>query len=284
MIVIIGAVVVMLSVLGGFMMAGGHVASLIQVSEFIVICGAALGAMIIMSPTKVLMDMVKQILGTLKGTPYNKAAYEELFKILYELFMLGRRSGMVALESHVMSPESSSIFSKYPNFLKNHHAMELMCGALRPIIDGKVKPDQLQPLVAIELEAMELEHHAPVGVLNKVSDAMPGFGIVAAVLGIVITMGSIAGPIEEIGHHVAAALVGTFLGILISYGFLGPLAVNMEFMGASELAYSKCIASAVVGFVNGMAPIMAVEMGRRGLSSDLKPTADELEALLKGSK
>ena len=118
--------------------------------------------------------------------------------------------------------------------------------------------------------------------LNKVSDAMPGFGIVAAVLGIVITMGSIAGPIEEIGHHVAAALVGTFLGILISYGFLGPLAVNMEFMGASELAYSKCIAASVVGFVNGMAPIMAVEMGRRGLSSDLKPTADELEALLKG--
>jgi len=137
-------------------------------------------------------------------------------------------------------------------------------------------------LVTIELDAMDDEHHAPLNVLNKVSDAMPGFGIVAAVLGIVITMGSIGGSTEEIGHHVAAALVGTFLGILISYGFLGPLAVNMEFLGAAEMAYSRCIASCVVGFVNGMAPIMAVEMGRRGLSSDIKPTAEELELLLKG--
>jgi chemotaxis protein MotA len=282
MIVIIGAVVVLASVIGGFVMAGGNPGALIQVSEFVVICGAALGSMIIMAPKKVLQDMFRQILGTLKGAPHNKAAYEELFKVLYELFMLGRRSGMVALEQHVMNPESSSIFSKYPNFLKNHHAIELLCGALRPVIDGKVKPDQLQPLIAIELDAMEEEHHHPATVLTKVSDAMPGFGIVAAVLGIVVTMGAIGGPPDEIGHHVAAALVGTFLGILVSYGFLGPLAVNMEFIGGSELAYSRCIASAVVGFVNGMAPIMAVEMGRRGLSSELKPTAEELEALLKG--
>jgi chemotaxis protein MotA len=283
MIVIFGAVVVLGSVIGGFMMAGGHLGALIQVSEFVVICGSAFGALIIMSPKKVLMDLIRQAIGTLKGAPYNKAAYEELFKALYELFMLGRRNGMIALEEHVMSPANSSIFSKYPSFLKNHHGVELLCGGLRPIIDGKVKPDQLKMLLDVELESMEEEHHQPIGVLTKAADAMPGFGIVAAVLGIVITMGSIAGPIEEIGHHVAAALVGTFLGILISYGFLNPLAVNMEFVGAAEMAYAKCIVSSVVGFANGMAPVMAVEVARRGLSSDIKPSAEDLEAMLKST-
>jgi chemotaxis protein MotA len=181
-----------------------------------------------------------------------------------------------------MNPESSSIFVKYPTFAKNHHAVELLCGALRPIIDGKVKPDQLQTLINVELDTMEEEHHKPISVLTKTADAMPGFGIVAAVLGIVITMGSISGPIEEIGHHVAAALVGTFLGILISYGFLNPLAVTMEFHGAAEMSYIKCIASSVIGFANGMAPIMAVEVARRGLSDDVRPTADGLEEMLKG--
>ncbi len=283
MIAIIGAIIVIASVLGGFMMAGGKPGSLIVVSEFVVICGAAFGAMVIMAPKKVLIDMFKQIIGVLKGSPYNKAAYDELFKALYELFMLGRRNGMVALEEHVTNPEASSIFAKYPVFLKNHHAVELLCGALRPIIDGKVKPDQLKLLLDMEIEKFEEDHHNPIDVLNKTSDAMPGFGIVAAVLGIVITMGSIAGPIEEIGHHVASALVGTFLGILISYGFLGPLAVNMGFMGLAEMTYIKCISSSVVGFANGMAPIMAVEVARRSLSSDVKPTAEELETMLKGA-
>jgi chemotaxis protein MotA len=281
MIVIIGAIIVTVSVLGGFLMAGGNVLTLIQPAEFVVICGSALGALIIMSPKKVLMDMVKQAIGTLKGSPYGKTMYEELFKALYELFMLGRRNGMVALEEHVMNPETSSIFTKYPGFLKNHHAVSLLCGGLRPIIDGKVKPDQLKLLLETELDAMDDEHHQPIDVLTKTADAMPGFGIVAAVLGIVVTMGSISGPIEEIGHHVAAALVGTFLGILISYGFLNPLAVNMTFVGGSEMAYSKCIAISVIGFANGMAPIMAVEVARRGLSSDVKPSADDLEAMLK---
>jgi chemotaxis protein MotA len=281
MIIIVGAIIVCVSVLGGFMMAGGHPGALLQISEFVVICGAAGGALIIMSPKKVLIDMLHQIGAALKGAPHNKAAYEELFKALYELFMLARRNGMIALEEHVTTPESSSILAKYPVFKKNKSAIELLCGALRPIIDGKVKPDQLKMLLEIQIESMESEHHKPVNVLTKAADAMPGFGIVAAVLGIVVTMGSIAGPIEQIGHHVAAALVGTFLGILISYGFLNPLAVNMEFTGEAELAYSRCIASSVVGFANGMAPIMAVEMARRGLDSDVRPNADELEKLLK---
>jgi chemotaxis protein MotA len=281
MIVIIGAIIVTASVLGGFAMAGGNILALIQPAEFIVIGGAAFGALVIMSPKKVLIDMVKGAMGTLKGSPYGRSTYEELFKALYELFMLGRRNGMVALEEHVMNPETSSIFTKYPAFLQNHHAVQLLCGGLRPIIDGKVKPDQLKLLLEIELDAMDEEHHKPIDVLTKTADAMPGFGIVAAVLGIVVTMSSIAGPIEQIGHHVAAALVGTFLGILLSYGFLNPLCVNMQFVGLSEMAYSRCIATSVIGFANGMAPIMAVEVARRGLSSEVKPTAEDLEAMLK---
>jgi len=254
---------------------------LIQIAEFVVICGAAAGALIIMSPKKVLVDMFKQMIGALKGSPYGRKDYEELFKALYELFMLGRRNGMIALEEHVMNPESSSILQKYPGFCKDHHAIQILCGGLRPIIDGRVKPEQLRIIIEMELDAMEEEHHKPVNVLTKTADAMPGFGIVAAVLGIVITMGSIAGPIEQIGHHVAAALVGTFLGILISYGFLNPLAVNMEFTGAAQMLYYRCVGSAVIGFANGMAPVMAVELARRSLSDDLRPTADELEAMMK---
>ena len=281
MIVIIGCIVVLGAIIGGFTMAGGHLGSLVVVSEYIVISGCGLGAMIIMAPKSVLLGMVKQMVGTLKGAPYGKKNYEDLFKALYELFMLGRRNGMIALEEHVLTPETSSIFSKYPTLVKDHHAMAILCGGLKPIIDGKVKPDQLKLLLDTELDTMEDEHHQPIDVLTKVADAMPGFGIVAAVLGIVITMGSIAGPVEEIGHHVAAALVGTFLGILVSYGFLNPLAVNMTFVGGSENAYFRTISNAVVGFANGMAPIMAIEVARRGLTSDVKHTADDLEKMLK---
>lgn len=281
MIVIIGSLIVFGSVLGGFIMAGGHPLALMHLSEFVVIGGAALGAIVVMSPKKVLVDLFKQAIATLKGSPYNKQAYDELFKALYELFMLGRRSGMVALEEHVLNPDSSSIFKKYPAFRRNKEAVEFLCNSLRPIIDGKIKPDQLKVLLDIEIAAREQEHEMPVSVLSKAADAMPGFGIVAAVLGIVITMASIAGPIEEIGEKVAAALVGTFLGIFISYGFMNPLAVNMEFLNHASITFTRCIASSVVGFANGMSPVMAVEVARRSLSSDVKPNSDDFESMLK---
>jgi len=281
MIVLIGSFIVLASVLGGFMMAGGHVGALIHLSEFIIIGGAALGALVIMSPKKVLIDLAKQCVGALKGAPYGPADYEELFKALYELFMLGRRNGMIALEEHVTGPQTSTIFTKYPRFSHHAKAVEFLCSGLRPIIDGKIKPDQLRMLLDIELETLETEEEHPVHVLTKAADAMPGFGIVAAVMGIVITMGAIAGPIEEVGHKVAAALVGTFLGIFLSYGFMNPLAVNIEFLNHAHMAYLRCIATAVAGFANGMAPIMAIEVARRGLSADVKPGADALEAMLK---
>jgi chemotaxis protein MotA len=281
MIIIIGSIIVLGAVLGGFTIAGGHVGALLHLSEFVVIGGAGVGSIMVMSPKKVLIDLFKGILQALKGAPYNRNSYEDLMKALYELFMLGRRNGMIALEEHVASPQSSSIFTKYPTFVNNHHGVEFLCSALRPIVDGRVKPEQLRRLLDTELDAIETEHHAPLGVLVKVADAMPGFGIVAAVLGIVVTMGSINGPVEQIGEKVGAALVGTFLGILISYGFMSPLAVNMEFISVAELTYLRCIATAVNEFANGMAPIMAVEVARRSLSGEMRPTADEMEATLK---
>ena len=267
--------------MGGFSMAGGHVLALLHLSEFVTIAGAGAGALIVMSPKKVLVDLVKGLLQVVKGSPYSRQAYEDLLKVLYQMFMLGRRSGIIALEEHVTAPQQSSIFSKYPTLAGNHHALEFLCGALRPLVDGRVKPEQLKGLLDAELAAAEAEHHAPCGVLTKIADSMPGFGIVAAVLGIVITMGAINGPVEQIGEKVGAALVGTFLGILISYGFLGPLATNMEFVGVAELAYLRCIAIAVNGFATGLAPIMAVEVARRGLSSELRPNEQEMEAMLK---
>jgi chemotaxis protein MotA len=257
MIIIVGCIIVTVCVFGGFMLEGGKMEVIIHatVNEMLIIAGGALGSMIIMSPKKVLLDILKNLGGCLKGSPYSRSSYEDLLKVLYELFMLGRRNGMIALEEHVTDPPKSSVFKKYPKFLGNHHAMEFLCGALRPIIDGKIKPDQLRLLLDVQMDRAESEHHAPVSVLQKTGDAMPGFGIVAAVLGIVITMASISGPVEMIGEHVAAALVGTFLGILLAYGFMGPLATNMEFFGAAEMDYTRCIAACVTGFANGMAPV-----------------------------
>jgi chemotaxis protein MotA len=284
MIIILGALVVCGCVFGGFAWGGGHFGALLHLNELLIIGGGALGALVIMSPKKVLIDLAKSVVDSLKGAPHSRAAYDDLLKVLFELFMLGRRNGMIALEEHVLDPSTSSIIKKYPLFARNHEAVEFLAGSLRPIIDGKIKPEQLRLLLDAELHKIEEEHHAPVSVLNKAADAMPGFGIVAAVLGIVITMASISGPIEQIGEKVAAALVGTFLGILLAYGFMSPLATNLEFIGAARLDYTKCIAACVIGFANGMAPVTAVELGRRGLGSDLRPSSDEMEAMFKSVK
>jgi len=284
MIILIGFLVVVFSVFGGFVMGGGQLLWLMHPNEVIIIGGGAVGALIIMSPRKVLVDIVSGTMMALKGTPHSRAAYEELLKVLYELFLLGRRNGMIALEEHVFDPANSAVFNKYPLFAANKRSVEFLCSSLRPIIDGKIKPDQLRLLLDAEIERKESEHMAPVNVLTKIGDSMPGFGIVAAVLGIVVTMASINGPIEQIGQHVAAALVGTFLGILLAYGFVNPLAMNLDFIGTADLDFTRCIAACVIGFASGMAPVTAVELGRRGLSSELRPTGDELEEMLKPLK
>lgn len=281
MFVIVGFIVVIASVLGGFAMAGGHMHSLVHPSELVTIGGAALGALIVMSPVKVLKDLVHGILACLKGSPYNKRAYEDLFKAMYELLKMARYNGLLALESHLSDPHNSSILSKYSSLEKNHHAMKFICGSLAMVVDGSVTPDQLPELMDAEINAMEVEHHGPLNVLSKTADGLPGFGIVAAVMGIVITMGAIDGPVEEIGHKVGAALVGTFLGILLSYGFFAPLTVQMEFLGAAELAYFRTIASIVQGFAGTKSPKVVIEQARRGTSSEVRPEQAELEAALR---
>ena len=281
MLVIVGFIVVIASVLGGFAMAGGDMHSLVHPSELVTIGGAALGALITMAPKKVLKDLMHGMIACLKGSPYNRRAYEELFKAMYELLKLARYNGLLALESHLTDPHQSAVISKYPSIIKNHHAEKFICGSLTLIVDGSVTPDQLPELMDAELKAMEEEHHGPLNVLSKTADGLPGFGIVAAVMGIVITMGSIDGPVEEIGHKVGAALVGTFLGILLSYGFFGPLTVQMEFLCAAELAYFRTIATIVQGFAGNKSPKVVIEQARRGTMSDVRPDQAELEAALR---
>ena len=284
MLVIVGWIVVIASVLGGYTIAGGFIEALIHPSEVLTIGGAALGAAIVMAPGKVLKDLVKAILQCLKGSPFTKKAYEELFQALYELFRLARRDGVLVLESHLTKPHESSVFSKYPTIMKNHHVTSFISGALLPVIDGSVGPQQLPGLLETEFKAMEDEHHAPLSVLNKTADGLPGFGIVAAVLGIVITMGAIDGPVEEIGHKVGAALVGTFLGILASYGFIGPLVGRMESLGHQELAFFHTIEAVVLAFVKEVPPKVAIDQARRGVASDLRPTRAELDQMFKDAE
>jgi len=281
MVVIVGCIVVMACVLGGFALSGGHIGALIHPAEILTIAGAAFGSMIVMAPVKVLKDLAHGILQALKGSPFSKKSYNELFQVMYEFFRLARREGLLALEPHLSDPHHSTILQKYPSVHHNHHITEFICGSIAPVMDGSVTPQQLPGLLEAELKALEEEHHAPLSVLVKTADALPGFGIVAAVLGIVVTMGSIDGPVEEIGHKVGAALVGTFLGILLSYGFFAPLATKMEFMGLSEIAYFRAIATMVQGFADNQPPKIVLEVARRGLSREVRPTQEELEALLK---
>ena len=299
MIVIVGFIIIGIGVLTGFAMAagGGHgigemfakaewgaALSLIHANEFIALGGMVIGAMMVMAPMTVLKGVISQALGTLKGAPFSKADYEELFKCLYELFQLGRRGGMIALEEHVMNPEASSLFAKYPKFHANHHAVEFLCDGLKPIVDGRIKPDQLEPLMAKSLHMMEEEHHGPIVVLNKVSDGLPAFGIVAAVLGIIVVMMYKLGQGgEAVGQGIATALAGTFFGIFGSYCVVGPIATCAEFNGHSEMNYIKAIKSGVVSFANGLPPLVACEVGRRDLSSDVRMTSGELEDLLKSA-
>ena len=299
MLVIVGGVIIFIGVLTGFAMAagGGHglaemfakaewgaAMSLVHANEFIALGGMVVGSMILMAPMTVLKGVISQTLGTLKGAPFSKADYEELFKCMYELFQLGRRGGMIALEEHVMNPEASSLFSKYPKFHGNHHAVEFMCDGLKPIVDGRIKPDQLEPLMSKSLHVMEEEHHDPILVMNKVSDGLPAFGIVAAVLGIIVVMMYKLGQGgEAVGQGIATALAGTFFGIFGSYCVVGPIATCAEFNGHAEMAYMKAIKSGVVSFANGLPPLVACEVARRELTSDVRMGSGELEDTLKSA-
>jgi chemotaxis protein MotA len=282
MFVIVGIAVVLGSIVLGFTMAGGKIAVLMQISEFIVIGGAGLGAILIGNPPSMVGKLFKTVIGLLKGNPYNKNVYNELLKMLYDLFMLARREGLVALEHHAEKPYESDFFKRYPFFATNHHAMDFLSDTLKVVITGTVQPFDLAEMMDVDLETLHAEASKIPTVLSKTGDAMPGYGIVAAVLGVVITMGSIGGKPEEIGHHVAAALVGTFLGVLMAYGIFQPLAQAAENRLGAEAQYMACIRSALLAFARGDAPLTAVEFARRNIEPATRCTFSDLEQAVKG--
>lgn len=282
MFAIIGILVVIGAVIGGYLMEHGHLEVLVQPAELVIIGGAALGTLLVANPLSTVKGVVSGLIGVLKGSPYSKASYLETLKMLNELFMQARKQGMAKLEEDVENPSKSPILSKYPKFLKNHHAVHFVCDTLRMAISGGVVAFDLDQMMEMDMEVHH--HHAtqPVAALSTVADSLPGLGIVAAVLGVVITMGSLGGPPEEIGHKVAAALVGTFLGILMCYGFLGPLASNMTKLNDADSDYLRCLRTGVIAFVKGSAPILAVEFARRSVPGELRPSFKELEAACRG--
>ena len=281
MLIIIGAVIVMASTIGGFMIAGGQPLVLLHVSEFVVILGVAAGVLVIASPGHVLKEIIHKLKECVSGKSATEKDFSELLKLLYEIFMVGRRNGLIALEEHIMDPKKSSLFQRYPSILNHHERLEFLCNGLKPVVDGKIKPDQLEDLMQAELQAKSAEAEHPVHILQLVGDSLPGIGIVAAVLGIINTMSAISEGPEKVGEKVAAALTGTLLGIFVAYGFVNPLANRVKFNNQSDEQFLKCIKQAVAGFAKGLAPLTAVEVARRSLDSNVQPGGSELEAALK---
>jgi len=281
---IIGIVVVIGAIMGGYLFEHGKVAVLVQPAEFMIIGGAAIGTLLIANPLPVIMGVVKGLVGIFGGDKFNKERYLDTLKFMNELFSRGRKGGISSLEPDVENPEKSEVFKKYASVMKDHHVSDFICDTLRMAMTGTVSHFDLDQMIEMDMEVHHKEVSAPVTALSTVADALPGLGIVAAVLGVVITMGSLGGPPEEIGHKVAAALVGTFLGILACYGFLSPMAANMGRINDSEAQYYNCIRTGLIAFVRGAAPILAVEFSRRSIPSMVRPSFKEMEAALKGAK
>jgi len=283
MIAIIGIFVVAGSILGGYVMENGHLMVLCQPAEFLIIGGAAAGSLLIGTPLKVLKGIISRLTGILGSGP-SKQTYKELLVMMYELFNVARKDGLVGLESHIEKPEESSVISKYPFFVKNHHALNFLSDTMRLIIMGGIPEHDLDSMLDLDLETHHTESNKPASVMARIGDALPGLGIVAAVLGVVITMGAIGGPPEEIGHKVGAALVGTFLGILLSYGFVQPLSANMAEQTETESKYYICLKQGLLAFHKGFAASIAVEFARRVIPSDVRPGFVEVEEACREAK
>lgn len=281
---IIGIIIAVGCVLGGFVMINGPLMVLFQPAEFVVIGGAALGAVITGTPVKVLSSLFKKLPGAIKGSPYDKAAFSELLRMQYEVYVNAKKGGLLSLESDINAPESSPLFTKYPKFIANPHAIEFFCDAMKLLVNGAAQPDELEMAMEVEIETHHEENAIFPGVLNRVADSLPGLGIVAAVLGIVIAMQHLDGPPEELGHHVAAALVGTFLGLLLSYGIVAPVAANLDSYAHEEARYFACIKAGLVAFAGGVAPATAIEFARKTIYSFNRPHISELEPQLREIK
>ena len=281
MFAIIGIVVVFGAIAGGYLMEHGNIRVLVQPAELLIILGAAIGTILIANPLPIIIRIGKGAAGVFASSVFSKQYYLEHLKMLNELFHYARKHGAAKLEADVEEPHKSQVFSKYPRFLGNHHALHFVCDTLRMYITGGVGSFELDQMMELDMDVHHQDATAPVAALSTVADSLPGLGIVAAVLGVVITMGALGGPPEEIGHKVAAALVGTFLGILLCYGLFGPLAANMGKANDAEAQFYHCLRVAVAAFVRGSAPILSIEFARRTIPADVRPTFQEMEQFCK---
>jgi len=283
MFIIIGIIVVFGSIVSGYLMEHGNLRVLLQPAELIIIGGSGLGTLLIANPLHVIKKIAGGLVGALKGSHINTAFYLETLKMCYEILNKARKDGLLAIESDIEEPEKSAVFTKYPKFLNDHHTLDFVCDTLRMAVTGGIDPFDLDQMMDLDMEVSHRGASAPIAALSTVADSLPGLGIVAAVLGVVITMGALGGPPEEIGHKVAAALVGTFLGILLCYGLVGPVAASMMKQAEDEHAYIYVLRVVLISFIKGAAPIQALEFGRRAIPGHIRPSFLDMEKSCKGS-
>jgi len=284
MFAIIGVVVVVVAVVVGFTMAGGNLVLLIQISEFITIGGAAIGSLLISSPASLIKKIVSQITQVFKSHKNTKEDYIEMLKAISTLFLTAQREGLLAIEKHIENPDTSEILSKSKMLIHDEFKKNFFCDSMKVMLAGSVPPHEMENLMDSEIETFHTENKPVSETIGKVGDSLPGLGIVAAVLGIIVTMGSINQGAEAVGHHVAAALVGTFLGVLLSYGFINPIASNLHHVVEEKAQDLQIIKAFILGYAKGNPPFVAAEMARRVIFSDERPTFQELENSLRGKK
>ena len=281
---IIGIVVVFGCIAAGYLMEHGNIKVLLQPAELIIIGGAAMGTVLISNPIHTLKQMVSGVMGAFGSSKFTQKHYVDSLKMMYELLQKARKEGLVALETDIEEPDKSALFSKYKEFVKNHHAVAFVCDTMRMAVSGGVEVFDLDQMLEADMDVHHHEANEPVTSLSTMADSLPGLGIVAAVLGVVITMSAMGGPPEEIGRKVAAALVGTFLGILLCYGLVGPLASRMGKMADEEHAFLLVLRATMVAFLKGVAPIMAVEIGRRTVPGHVRPSFQMVEEACRGAR
>ncbi|MEX2455355.1 MAG: flagellar motor stator protein MotA [Rhodospirillaceae bacterium] len=282
MFLIIGIVIVFACVLGGYVAMGGKLAVLWQPFEVVIIVGAAIGAFIVGNPKSVLSKVGKAFGKAMKGPVYKKEDYIELLSVQYQVFKLARSKGMLALEAHVENPDDSELFTQFPGFHENHHALTFMCDYLRMMSLGTESPHEMESLMDEEIETHHHENHRIASSIQTMADALPALGIVAAVLGVIKTMGSITEPPEVLGKLIGGALVGTFLGVFVAYGIVGPIAQMLNSVHDAETKYYQCMKAGMLAYLNGYAPAVCVEFARKALESDVRPTFYEVEEAVSG--
>jgi chemotaxis protein MotA len=277
MFAIIGIVIVFGAVIGGFLMEKGQMAVLMQPAELLIIAGASMGTLLVANPIHILKGILGGVLGVVKGGGIGKARYLDTLKMMYQFLNKVRKEGLLSVENDVEKPEASALFKNYPQFLGDHAARDFVCDTLRMAITGGVEPFDMDQMMELDMEVHHNGASQPIAALSTTADALPGLGIVAAVLGVVITMGALGGPPEEIGKKVAAALVGTFLGILLCYGVVGPVSSNMAKGAEEHNEYLHVLRVLLLAFLKGSAPMIAIEMARRAIPAHVRPSFDEME-------